>query len=209
MPRARLKIEPPFEEFARFSAERPDEEYRILSARPTEAGLLSILEAETADPDAVIAYFDGASEVRSYEVLHADPEAVSIQYLIAEPSPHRVARLTGTLAEFPLLVRDGWIHLELTAAHERISEFTSGLAAADVTFEVLSITQSVDVIDLLTDRQWEFVTEAVARGYYDTPRECSVVDLAAALEVSQSTASGILHRAEERIVKEFVGESAV
>lgn len=207
MPSVRLKIEPPFEQFTRLSTERPDEEFRILSARPTKDGLLSVLEAETDDPDEIVRYFDDSPDVTSYEVLQTDGRAVLIQYTISEPSPHRVAQATRTLARFPLLVRNGWIFIEITTTHERLSQFTSGLASADVSFEILSITQSVDVMNLLTDRQWQFVTEAVERGYYDSPRECSVVDLAAALDVSQSTASGILHRAEERIVKEFVGES--
>lgn len=47
------------------------------------------------------------------------------------------------------------------------------------------------------------MSEAIQRGYYDTPRECSLTDLAAALEISKSTASVVLHNAEETIIKEF------
>lgn len=207
MPRAQLKIKPPFELFAQFSTDHPDEEFRILSARPTEDGLLSVLEAETNDPDAIVNHFAESPEIDAYEVLQADSGAVLVQYTISEPAPHRVAQSTGTLATFPLVVRNGWIFMDVTTTHGRLSRFTSGLEDADVTFEVLSVTQSIDVMGLLTDRQWQFVTEALERGYYDSPRECSVVDLAAALDVSQSTASGILHRAEERIVKAFVGKA--
>ncbi|WP_247000664.1 helix-turn-helix domain-containing protein [Halosolutus gelatinilyticus] len=207
MPRVRLKLKPPFERLARFSSDRPNDEFRILSARPTDEGLLSVLEAEVSDPDAIVRHFDESPDMRSYEVLQIDRGALMIQYVLSEPEPHRVARLAGTLAEFPLIVRDGWIFVELTTSHERLSEFTSGLEAADIAFEILSITQSIDVMDLLTDRQWQFTTEAIERGYYDSPRECSVVDLAEALDVSQSTASGILHRAEGRVIKQFVGRS--
>lgn len=209
MPRIQLKLKPPFGQLVRFSNDRPDEEFRILSARPIEEGLLSVLEAKTSDPEAIIRYFEDSVEVQSYEVLQADQGNLLIQCEISEPAPHRVAQSTGILATFPLIVRNGWMFIELTTTHNRLSEFTSGLEEADVAFEILSITQSVDVMDLLTDRQWQFVTEAVERGYYDSPRECSVVELAATLDVSQSTASGILHRAEERIIKEFVGKSAV
>lgn len=208
MPRVRLKFKPP-EQAVRYSTEHPDDEYRILSSRPIDEGLLSIVEVDTEDPAAILRHFDEIPEIRSYEVLQAGGGTLLLQHVISEPASHRVARTTGTLASFPLIIRDGWMFVEMTTTHERLSEFTAGLESAGVTFELLSVTQSVDVMGLLTDRQWQFITEAIERGYYDNPRECSVVDLASALDVSQSTASGILHRAEGRIIKEFAGESPV
>ncbi|MFC7009648.1 helix-turn-helix domain-containing protein [Halalkalicoccus salilacus] len=74
------------------------------------------------------------------------------------------------------------------------------------TYEVVSITQSTQPTDLLTDRQRRFMIEALQRGYYDSPRECSLTDLAAALDVGKSTASRVLHNAEETVVKEFFAE---
>lgn len=209
MPRIKLKFKPPSGRLAQLSTDRPDEEFRILSSRPTEEGLLSVVEVETAEPEGIVRHVDGTPEVRSYEVLQADRGSLLLQYVISEPVPHRVAREAGYLGTFPLIIRNGWMFVEAVASHDRLSEFTTGLETAGVTFEILSVTQSVDVLDLLTDRQWQFITEAVERGYYDSPRECSLVDLAAALDVDKSTASGILHRAEERIIKEFVGESSV
>lgn len=204
MPRVRLKFRPPSERVVQFSTEHPDEEFKILASRPTEEGLLSVVEVETTNPETILGYFEEASEVRSYEVLQTGPENLLIQHVVAEPTPHRVAQSTGTIANFPLVLRDGWMFMELLISHDRLSAFTDGLDGAGVTFEVLSVTQSIDVLDLLTERQWDVVTEAVERGYYDSPRECSLVDLAGALDVSQSTVSGILHRAEGRIIREFV-----
>lgn len=74
------------------------------------------------------------------------------------------------------------------------------------TYEVVSVTQSTQPTDLLTDRQRRFMIEALQRGYYDSPRECSLTDLATALDVSKSTASRVLHNAEETVVKEFFAE---
>jgi len=59
--------------------------------------------------------------------------------------------------------------------------------------------------DVLTERQRRLVSLAAERGYYDTPRECTLTDLADAAGVSKSTASTTLHRAEEQIVKRFLG----
>lgn len=209
MAQVRLKFKPPAGEAVQLSAEHPDDVFKILASRPTEDGFLSLVEIETADPAAIIQYFEEASEVHSYEVLESDAGNLLIQHVRTQPEPHRIGQETGTIAKFPLTFRNGWMFMDLVITHERLSEFTDGLAAAGIPFEVLSVTQSVDVMNLLTDRQREVITEAVERGYYDSPRECSLVDLADTLNMSQSTASGILHRAEEHIIKEVIGESAV
>lgn len=203
--KARLKFDAPGS-LADFSAEHPTEEFRILSARPTDDGLLGIVEAETADPAALIRSYDEAPEVSSYEVVHADEQTALIQYVISEPAPHRASRAAGNLTRYPLLVRDGWVITDLITSHDRLSQFRDGLEAAGIPYELVSITQSTDPADLLTSRQQRFMTEAIEHGYYDTPRGCSLTDLTAALEVSKSTASVVLHRAEEQIIKEVFAE---
>ncbi|MFC6835487.1 helix-turn-helix domain-containing protein [Halomarina ordinaria] len=66
------------------------------------------------------------------------------------------------------------------------------------------MTQSHGTADLLTERQREFVLEAVDRGYYDSPRGCTLTDLAETFGVNRSAASGVLRRAERRIIEGFV-----
>lgn len=205
MAKARLKLKAPGS-LTDFSADHPNEEFKILSSRPTEDGLLGIVEAETADPAALIRCYEEAPEVSSYEVVHADEQAVLIQYVIPEPAPHRAASAAGNLPRYPLVVRDGWVTTELITSHDRLSQYRDGLEAADIPYELISVTQSSNPVELLTDRQYRFVIEALERGYYDTPRRCSLTELATALEVSKSTASVVLHRVEETILKDIFGE---
>jgi predicted DNA binding protein len=68
--------------------------------------------------------------------------------------------------------------------------------------------QSPDPSSILTDRQHELITEAIERGYYDSPRRCTLTNLANELGVNKATASGILHRAEGKLIKEFVPKPA-
>jgi predicted DNA binding protein len=203
MPRVRMKVEP-HGSLAEFSATHPDVELRLQAGWRDEEGFLSITEADASDAEVVHSYFDTAPEVRSYEVVHADDEILVIQAQIANPDSHRAARKSGTLPRFPLIIRGGWIHNDMAISHEQLSRFTAELEAVGVGYEIVSITQSVDVSKLLTERQYEFVVEAIERGYYDSPRRCSVTDLADALEVHKATASGILHRAEGKLIKQSV-----
>lgn len=210
MPSARVRFRPPGDHLGgpfRISAEYPDDEFRILSAYPRDGGLVVIMEARTADPTVVDDLFGGAPAPISHEVLHADEQSVLVQFSLPfVPPPYRAVLSSGNLPQFPHTLEDGWMVCELTTSQERLSQFRDELEATGFTFQVDWVRQSVDPTDLLTDRQRRFATAAIERGYYDTPRGCSLTDLADDLGVSKSTASVVLHRAEETIVKEFFAE---
>ncbi|WP_227377973.1 helix-turn-helix domain-containing protein [Haladaptatus halobius] len=143
----------------------------------------------------------------SYDLLHADEQTLLIQYSLPFiPPPYRALIASENLPRFPLTIRNGWVISDITTSQERLSKFKDELDATGLTYEIMSVTQSTDPTDLLTDRQHHFMTEAIECGYYDTPRESSLTDLADELGVSKSTASVVLHNAEETIIKEFFAE---
>lgn len=213
MPRARVRFKPPGDALRgpfRVSTEYPNDEFRLLSAYPAKERLLVVLEATMVDPTVILDLFKNAPKTRvpTYDVLHADEHTVLLQFQLPFiPPPYRALLASGNLPQFPYTIEDGWIVCELTTSQERLSQFRDELEATGFIFEVMSVIQSVDPTELLTDRQQRFVTEALDSGYYDTPRKCSLTDLAAVLDVSKSTASVVLHRAEEIITKEFFSES--
>ena len=204
MPYTRLKFKLPGGA-PEFSTNHPDEEFQILAAFPMDDELFVAFEAPTENHQAVLRYFDEAP--LSYDVLHTDEQSVLIQYEMPFiPPPVRAVLASGNLVQFPVTLRNGWITFDLTTSHERLSRLKAEFEDAGLTYEVVSVTQSSRPIDLLTDRQQRFMIEALQRGYYDSPRECSLTQLAAALDVGKSTASRMLHSAEEKVIKEFFAE---
>jgi predicted DNA binding protein len=105
------------------------------------------------------------------------------------------------------MLRNGWLIVETITSRMGLSRLKTEFERAEIPFEILSITQKVDVAKLLTDRQWKLITEALDRGYYDSPRGCTLTELAAAMDVNPSAVSGVLHRAEEHIIRTFVTEA--
>lgn len=207
MPRAKLKAKIPGGPAA-LSAQHPDDEFRILASHPTEDGLLAILEVQTSDTEMLVRDLAEASWLTSYELLHADEQTLLVQYSLPFiPPPYRALLASENLPRFPLTIRNGWVISDITTSHERLSRLKDEIDATGLTYEIVSVTQSTDPTDLLTDRQRRFMTEAIDRGYYDTPRECSLTDLAKEIDVSKSTASVVVHSAEETIIKEFFAES--
>jgi predicted DNA binding protein len=207
MPRVRLKIKLPRDSLVQYSIEHPESEFRMLSSRRTENRLQVVVEATSLDSIALIRTLDDAPEIRSYDVLHDDKQRVLLQIETEEHAPRAAARSVGMLPQYPMVLRDGWQTIETITSWERLSQLKVEFEANYVSFEILSVTQPVEVTDLLTDRQWEVLTEAIARGYYNTPRGCSLTDLATTLDVSPSAVSGILHRAEEQIIKAFAANA--
>lgn len=71
-------------------------------------------------------------------------------------------------------------------------------------FEHLRDPEGWPVGTPLPPEQRRAVEAAVERGFYETPRETSVTELAAALDLPRSTLSYRLRRAEARMAKAFV-----
>jgi predicted DNA binding protein len=207
MPRVWLRIELPRDSLVKYSLDHPDDEFRMLASHRTEDSLRVVVDAETPDPKTLIQVPYQAPEVRSYEVLQTNQQGVLLQIETAEHESRVAARTTGMLPQYPMVLRNGWQIIETITSWERLSNLKAEFEERDVSFEILSISQSVEVTDLLTPRQWEVLTEAITRGYYDTPRGCSLTELADALEVNPSAVSGVLHRAEEQIIKSFAAEA--
>lgn len=189
---------------AHVSAEFPDTTFTVLASHLTDDGLLGLVEIATKKPTEIVRQFDDVPKMDSHEVVYTDEQTVLIQYQFPEAEPYRALRATGNIPQFPARMQDGWLSTEMTASHERLAEYTDKLAAANIPFTIQSLSQSHSPEELLTERQWEFITEAVERGYYDSPRRCTLTELANTFAVNSSAASGVLHRAEGRIIKEFV-----
>ncbi|GAA0235927.1 helix-turn-helix domain-containing protein [Haladaptatus pallidirubidus] len=206
MPEVELKLKPSNEEIAAVSRDYPDVEFQLLdSYRIKEETLMSVLfEIQTTNPVSVVESFDEMTELHSYEILHTGETVVLIRCLIDEPAPSHAARASNNLVKPPLVLRNGWIFATFTASDENISQFKDELESAGVTYRVISIGQPSDPIDRLTKRQREVLDEAVDRGYYETPRECSITELAIGLGVTKGTMSRVLHRAESTIIKDVI-----
>lgn len=211
MPKARVKFTPPrLRGLYKFSSEHPGDELRIISSYPNSDGLHVILEMEMENLVTIDQLFDKSYISDSYEILHTDEQIVIVQYVLPFiPPPYRAIFDSENLPQFPFTIRDGWMICELTTSQNHLSKFRNELESTGFTFEVISVVHSTDPTEILTNRQLEFITEAVERGYYESPRECTLTDLAATLEVTKGAASGTLHRAERRIIKTFLGEPAV
>ncbi|SFR85196.1 hypothetical protein SAMN05216559_0049 [Halomicrobium zhouii] len=182
----------------------PDTRVRVLAAIPDELSGVGLAEITGPAAATVVAEMVDEEELTNVETLqHRDGEAL-VQFETTNPLLLFPARGSGIPLQMPFDIVDGEASWEVTAPNERLSELGEQLEEFGIQFTVDYVHQYTASDQVLTDRQREIVRAAVEEGYYDTPRRCSLTELAEAVGIAKSSCSDTLHRAEETIVKEFV-----
>lgn len=184
----------------------PDTVIRFLANYPTDEGVCSVMEIRTDDPDRFVRESLAHWDRGTYEILHSDEDTIVVTFEGEPPEGYFVSEDIEYHPTTPVVARDGYLFIEFVMPESKMAAMWESLGERNVDYEVLSITDGYDVLDSLTARQREILTEAITQGYYDNPRGCSVTDLAEELGVNKSVISGVLHRAEGEIIKDAIGD---
>jgi predicted DNA binding protein len=104
---------------------------------------------------------------------------------------------------------DGWTFRVLFPEHDAVSSTYAACEAEDIAIDVTQIYHLDDAPSLggfhLTDEQFETVRTALERGYYEVPRETTLEELAAELDVSHQALSERLRRGHLTLIENVVG----
>lgn len=207
MPTAKLTITIPGDIWmGELSREYADAEFEILTAFPKEMGGVALAEITPIDGDTIVAEMETYDEVLEVTLLKQTDETSLVQFETSEPILLLPVKEAGTPFELPFTVSRGQVRWEITATQDRLSKLADQLRKFDITFDVRSVTHEVETTQLLTDRQIDLLSRAVQTGYYDTPRKSTLTELAEDLGLAKSTCSETLHRAEEKVIKQFTTE---
>lgn len=204
---ARFRIELAGDNWIRqLSREHPDAEFRLLSGieKETRATELGEIRATPAEPvaDALREH----SSIVSYERLHVDERRALARYEVTDLGLYGFLRAMDVPPEFPIVAGDGCFEIEVTASTGRLRQIRENLAAGDVPHEVLFVAGTKDAEELLTDRQREVLETAFRAGYFEVPREANLEDVAVRLGVDKSTVSGVLRRAQGKVLGRFLSD---
>ncbi|WP_415381384.1 helix-turn-helix domain-containing protein [Halosimplex sp. TS25] len=165
---------------------------------------------------------EGCSSSREYQVMSKSPEhrvyftrrqeiqhCHSIPYLAVDHAGDGLlieAERDGSEYVWRLLVPDDCAVGEL---YDRIDERLRDGIRLDLSHvsDPKNWNGGYDTGGLLSAEERETVASAVAAGYYGTPREATVADLAEELDTPHSTVQYRLQRAEEKVMTRFAAES--
>lgn len=204
MPKAQLTLTLPEDVWiGELSRTYPEATFRILAAIPDGGSGVGLAEIEAASLDTLLSDMQSYQNVTEMEVLNESGEQALVQFETSLPLLLLAARDSGVPLEMPFELSDGCAVWELKAPSDRLSALGTQLRTFGIKFTLEQLQHEIDNESLLTETQTELIHSAIEAGYYDTPRQCSLTDLAEELGLAKSTASETLHRAEGKIIKQY------
>jgi predicted DNA binding protein len=206
---ARLRIRLPEDIWiADVSQANPQSTFRLLSGIRAATRAVELGEVTTDDPatagDAIATH----PSVTAYEELERTADRVLAKYETTDTDLYEFVAESGLPIEYPVTAENGWYEFDLTGSRAEFDHFRTAIEDAGRQYELLSLVHSTDPSGLLTERQRDVLMAALRAGYFELPRDCTLADLASALDIDKSTASRVLRRGQTRIVKWFLTTAA-
>ena len=186
------------------STAHPEATIRVLAAVPGHESGFALVRITAPDVQSVVEDMHDHDQITELTLAQWSENEATVHFETTAPLLMFSSRESGMPIELPVDIQNGEASIEVTGSRERLSDLAEQFQRFGLTYRVEHVRERVHESQLLSDRQRELVLEAVEQGYYDTPRRCSLTELAECLDIAKSTCSETLHRAEETIVKGFV-----
>jgi predicted DNA binding protein len=217
MPRATLTVKLPEGLWVRqLSTAYPDATLRVLSVMPDgghDSGVV-LLAAETPELDSFVGDLAAADAVTNVHPLQAVDDRAVLQFETDQALVLSSALSAGVAVEPPVTLEGPRATLRVAGTRERLSELVDRLETLGLAASMEYLYPGAGRAAMLTATQRDLVEAAFEAGYYETPRSCSLTELADRVDAAKSTVSETLRRAESRIVGSFLdgdvgGDTAV
>lgn len=182
------------------SSSHPEATFRLLSGVPSGRTAVELGEVRADDPVPAAHAVADHRATETFERLAVTDDRVLSTYETSDTALYEFLQDAALPPEFPVVVRDGWFDLDFTGKRETFDRLRANLDEAGRDYELRSLVSATGPDDLLTDRQREVVEVALRAGYFEVPRECTLSELASELGIDPSTASGVIRRAQERVM---------
>lgn len=205
MPHAQLTLTVPEDVWiSELSRRHPETRFRVLAASANDATGVARIEILGSNAPEVCEEMERYETVTDLTVFDSEPDRRRVQVETTVPVLLDAMQTAGIPVDLPVEIADGELELETTVPQENLSALGETLDAFGIAYSVERIQQEAEADELLTERQRWLLAEAIERGYYDTPRGITLVELAEEVDIAKSTCSEILHRVEGRVLKRFL-----
>ncbi|MXR20917.1 helix-turn-helix domain-containing protein [Halobacterium bonnevillei] len=209
MPHAKLTIDIPDQTWiGDISAAHPELVFQVVTSIPAADSGIGLVRLTAADPLPIITDIQARDDVQSLELLWKHDDEALLQIQTLNPLPLLPVWRAGVPLKMPFDIQDGEATWEVTTSNSRLSSLRTHLDDIGIDFDIEFVREigASQADQLLTDRQQEVLLAAVEAGYYRSPRESTLGEVAETLGVANATCSDVLHRAEGHVVHWFVDE---
>ncbi|MFC6873439.1 helix-turn-helix domain-containing protein [Halobellus marinus] len=207
MPLAKINVTVPEDLWiARLSASYPEVVLRVVSTQYDAGIATALLEIHGENIVQIIAQANEEEDIRELDLLWKNETKTIVQIETENALLLRPVSRVGIPLQTPFVISDGVASWEILTSHSKLSRLSEELDGAGMAYDVKSVQDFNDGHEetVLTERQEEVLLTAFESGYYDTPREASLTVVAESLNITKSTCSDILHRAEGKIIEQYL-----
>lgn len=172
---------------------------------PHETLIIPYFWVRGAEAEDIEAAFEAHAGVVSIELI----DSVESEYLMRAEWEREYYGILSALAEANVAVlsgigtKDGWDFEVRGESRETIGEFRTLCQDHDIPIEITAVHALLPVQGdgyELTDAQREALVLAYERGYFNSPRETSLEDIAEELGITQQSLSSRLRRGHRRLI---------
>ncbi len=188
---------------AQISREFPRANFRVLTAIPADEVGYALIRIDADSIDEILDRMSDHQQLTHQDVVFRNEDMATVHFETTHPLLLLSAKHSGIAIDLPVDIQDGTARVSVTGTRNRLSSLGEQLEQFGLSYEIIRIEATSDPSQVLSKRQGELLAAAVKAGYYDTPREISLTELAAEQGIAKSTCSEILQRAEGAVVKEF------
>lgn len=207
MARARICVELPDGRWkSDVTREFPEIQFRLPSVTMSDGRAVEVVVADGNVVETCLSALEEHSDVADSIIFHREKDKGIIQIQTTDPLLQIASRQSRTPLMYPIEIYQGNVIVDVIAPYDNISALGTQLKASGATFNVEYVQRDHEMCRVLTERQREVLLAAVEHGYYETPRRCSLTELADKMGIAKSTCSGMLQRIEKALVDDFLVE---
>ena len=188
------------------STAHPEATLHVLAGVPGAETGFALVRITGPNVAEVLEAMDDHKQLTEISLIQWSDNEATVHFETTAPLLLFSSRNSGMPIELPVEIKNGKSTIEVTGSRDRLSQLADQFSQFGLQYRIEHVRERLHESQLLSERQLEVVAAAVDEGYYDTPRRCSLTELAEHLGVAKSTCSETLHRAEEAIIKRFVDD---
>lgn len=185
----------------------PETNIRVTATVVGEEGGTELVWLAGAGTENCLSAIETHSDVTEMAILEQIETEATIE-VVSRTTPILHAGKEAEIAvETPFDVVRGEAIVDVASTRTGLSRFGEQLRTFGLEFEVAFVHTDPEASDPLTTTQRDLLVTAVEHGYYETPRRCTLTELASTVEIAKSTCSETLQRIEEAVVDSFMTDT--
>ncbi|MHA1520867.1 MAG: helix-turn-helix domain-containing protein [Promethearchaeota archaeon] len=162
----------------------------------------SLISITGSVPESFLQELDIHPSLISYSIMERTPNHMILNTVTKDHILLLTIVKNMILVDLPVSVSNGVAEFVISSTRSNIDQFIQDLESRGLSVEIKSIgNYSEDLFHkILTPRQFEVYNSAKQKGYYESPRQITLTELAREIKVAKSSLSSILQRIHSKLL---------